>query len=169
ADGWSGLAQAIIDAEAGDAAGFVSDPQRPVASAPVPAVIECLDLPHPNSASEVADTVAALDQVAPNLGGRLQLYRSSLLCAGWPTEPTNLSAALPGDRLPSLLGAGTWNDYAATDRMVSQVPGGVTISRDGPGHGLYWNGDTCVVAAADNYLVTGELPSEIDCAEETPA
>lgn len=153
---WRDLAQAILDAEGGDASGFVTDPEHPVSAVPVPAVVECLDFPAPTDHTQVRDTVRRLNRLAPNTGGRLQLYGAILTCVGWPTPPRGEPGPLP-QQTPPALGAGTWNDYDATDRVVSPTSG-VTIAHDGPGHGLYWNGDACVIKHADRYLTTRKLP-----------
>ncbi|MBV2364216.1 alpha/beta fold hydrolase [Streptomonospora nanhaiensis] len=154
---WRELAEAVLAAEDGDASGFVRDPDRPFPGFPQPGVVECLDWNRPADHAQMAATVARLSEVAPNTGGRLHMYGSILTCAGWPTPVTNPPGPLP-EGVPPLLGAGTWSDFGSTSRAVASVPGSVSIVHDGPGHGLYWNGNACVVAHADTYLRTRELP-----------
>ncbi|RCV48236.1 hypothetical protein DEF23_23800 [Marinitenerispora sediminis] len=156
-DAWLRLAEAVVAAENGDASGFVADPRNPYPSIPGPGVVECLDLPRPRDHADLAATLGEIQRAAPNMGGRLQGLGGVLSCVGWPTPVTNPPAPLP-EGLPPLLGVGTWMDGASTERVVQQVPGSVMVRRDGPGHGLYWNGDACVVEHADRYLLTGELP-----------
>ncbi|WP_067966609.1 alpha/beta hydrolase [Nocardiopsis trehalosi] len=154
---WAGVAQAIADGLEGDASGFVTDPERPFAGFPMPGVVECLDWEYPADHAEAAATAERIEEAAPLTGGRLQMYGNILSCAGWPTPVSNPPGPLPAE-VPPMLGAGSWSDGGSTARAVDAVEGGVTIRRDGPGHGLYWMGDACVIAHADHYLRTTELP-----------
>jgi hypothetical protein len=95
-------------------------------------------------------------RISPHFAG-IQLWHA-LGCAGWPTPVTNPPAALPADRLPPLLGAGTWTDHADTAAIVAPVPGSGTVRFDGPGHGLYLSGDRCTIAHANRYLAFRRLP-----------
>ncbi|MDA0565693.1 alpha/beta hydrolase [Streptomonospora sp. S1-112] len=154
---WEALAEAVVAAEDGDASGFVRDPAHPFPGSPQPGVVECLDWNRPADHAQAEATAARLDEVAPNTGGRLQMYGNILSCAGWPAPVANPPGPLP-EEVPPLLGAGTWREFGSTARAVEDVAGSVAIEHDGPGHGLYWGGNACVVAHADAYLRTRELP-----------
>ncbi|MBF8184846.1 alpha/beta hydrolase [Nonomuraea sp. K274] len=58
-----------------------------------------------------------------------------------------------------MLGAGTWLDFAATSRVIAQVPGSRTIEHDSPGHNLFAAmANPCVIDHVSRYVTTRELP-----------
>ncbi|GAB3425529.1 alpha/beta hydrolase family protein [Flindersiella endophytica] len=154
---WPMLAQAIVDAENGDASGFApAPPQRPYASVPTPAAVECLDWPHFSDQSELEATVRRLRRLVPDVGATDTIAMNTLLCVGWPAKATNLPEPLPGG-LPPLLGAGNWNEYEATSRVLAQVPGSGGVYHDSPGHTLY-PGNACARDHIDRYLADRTIP-----------
>jgi pimeloyl-ACP methyl ester carboxylesterase len=157
AEAWPKLAQAIADAERGDASGFApAPPQRPYPSVPAPGVVECLDWPTLADQADLETTVRRLSRLAPDVGATNTLAMNTLLCAGWPTKPTNLPKPLPRG-LPPLLAAGNWNESEATSRVLAQVPGSGSVYHDGPGHTLY-TVNTCAREHIDRYLADRTIP-----------
>jgi pimeloyl-ACP methyl ester carboxylesterase len=158
---WQRLARLVDRAATGDVAGFAALFESTVGSAKVPSTVG-MDATHCPDGRGFADyaqfqRIRALgERISPHFAG-IQLWHA-LGCAGWPTPVTNPPAALPADRLPPLLGAGTWTDHADTAAVVAPVPGSGTVRYDGPGHGLYLGGDACTIAHADRYLVFRRLP-----------
>jgi pimeloyl-ACP methyl ester carboxylesterase len=158
---WQRLARLVAAAAAGDATGFADLFGSTLGSAKVPSPVG-MDATHCPDGRGFADyaefqRVRALgERLSPHFAG-IELWHP-LGCAGWPTPVTNPPADLPTDRLPPLLGAGTWTDHADTADIVSRVPGSATVSYDGPGHGLYLTGDLCTIAHADRYLAFRRLP-----------
>jgi pimeloyl-ACP methyl ester carboxylesterase len=152
---WPKLATAIRKASEGDASDFV--PARgaryPDQATPV---TECTDWPRFTSLKQLTTTIARLRKLAPNAGAANTFATNTLNCIGWPVPVTNPPAALP-DNLPPLLAAGAWGESDATERVLAQVPGSVTIHHDGPGHTLYGM-NTCARDHINRYLTDRTLP-----------
>lgn len=156
---WPDLAAALAAAERGDASAMAFSPREPYPALSGGGVKECLDFPRPRDQAQVARTVEHLRRVAPDIGAAFPLaWHAPLTCAGWPAPVANPPAPLPGG-LPPLLGAGTWLDHDATERLVRQVPGSRMLTHDGPGHNLLLMGNPCVLTHASRYVTTGRLPS----------
>ena len=154
-DGWAPLAQAIRNADLGDASDFV--PERgsryPDYST---GVTECLDWPRFDNRAEMTATVARLDRVAPHTGAAGTLATATLACVGWPVPVTNPPRPLPGG-LPPLLGAGAWDESDAVQRVLDQVPGSALVRHEGPGHTLYL-GNECARDHINRYFTDRVLP-----------
>ncbi|MEV5324689.1 hypothetical protein AB0K67_11075 [Nonomuraea sp. NPDC052634] len=139
---WRQLAQAIRQAEGGDAGGFAAYVRAGTGSLKPPSLVgmnatQCLDGLRFRDHREYRKVRALGERRSPNLAGAEVWHR--LGCAGWPTPATNPARALP-EGLPPFLGAGTWTDYTDTADLVRRVPGSRTVRFDGPGHGLYLTG-----------------------------
>ncbi|MGV9374438.1 alpha/beta fold hydrolase [Nonomuraea sp. NPDC003707] len=156
---WGDVVAAITAAEAGDASGFALSSRQPYPGLPGGGVKECLDFPRPASQRDVARTVKRLRAIAPNTGAAFPLaWHLPLTCAGWPTRVTNPPTPMPRT-LPPLLGAGTWQDYGSTRRVVEQIPGSRTIEHDGPGHNLFGAmANPCVIDLVSKYVTERRLP-----------
>jgi hypothetical protein len=157
---WRQLAQAIRQAEGGDAGGFAAYVRAGTGSLKPPSPVgmnatQCLDGLRFRDHREYRKVRALGERRSPNLAGAEVWHR--LGCAGWPTPATNPARALP-EGLPPFLGAGTWTDYTDTADLVRRVPGSRTVRFDGPGHGLYLTGDPCTIAHANAYLTDLRLP-----------
>ncbi|MEV4110509.1 alpha/beta hydrolase [Nonomuraea sp. NPDC049695] len=157
---WRQLAQAMRQAEGGDAAGFAAYVQAGIGSLKPPSFVgmnatQCADGLRFGGYREYRAVRALGERVSPNLAGMGLWHR--LGCVGWPTPVTNPRAPLPAG-LPPLLGAGSWTDHDDTADIVRRVPGSATVRYDGHGHGLYLTGNACVIAHADAYLMDLRLP-----------
>ncbi|MER5997165.1 alpha/beta fold hydrolase [Nonomuraea angiospora] len=157
---WGDVVAAITAAEAGDASGFALSSRQPYPGLPGGGVKECLDFPRPAGQRDVARTVKRLRAIAPHTGAAFPLaWHLPLTCAGWPTRVTNPPTPMPRT-LPPLLGAGTWQDYGSTRRVVEQIPGSRTIEHDGPGHNLFGAmANPCVIDLVSKYVTERRLPS----------
>ncbi|MFF5207946.1 alpha/beta fold hydrolase [Streptosporangium sp. NPDC000396] len=152
---WVALAKAIRQADRGDASGFV--PERglryPDQST---GVTECVDWPRFANRAEMDATVARLRRIAPNTGAASTIATETLGCVGWPVPVTNPPSPLPKG-LPPLLGAGTWGESDAVQRVLDQVPGSGLVRHDGPGHTLYLL-NACAREHIDRYFTDRVLP-----------
>ncbi|PRX99014.1 alpha/beta fold hydrolase [Allonocardiopsis opalescens] len=157
---WPALGEALrLAVDEGDASGFARPQGNPYPMIGTPGLTECLEYPYYDDHEELAATVERIERIAPNNGASFPLIaHASTACAGWPAPVSNPPAPLP-DEVPPLLGAGTWLDFAGTERVVDQVPGSRTVYHDGPGHVLYGMGNECAIEHIDRYLVTGRLPA----------
>ncbi|WP_084773808.1 alpha/beta fold hydrolase [Nonomuraea candida] len=153
--GWPRLAQAIRKASRGDASDFVPSRGARYPDQATP-VTECTDWPRFADHKELTAALSRLRKAAPDTGAANTLASATLGCIGWPVPVTNPPAALPKS-LPPLLGAGAWGESEASERLLSQVPGSVTIHHDGPGHTLYGT-NPCARDHINHYLTTGTLP-----------
>ncbi|MEU4571405.1 alpha/beta hydrolase [Nonomuraea sp. NPDC023979] len=156
---WGDVVAAITAAEKGDASGFALSPRQPYPGAPGGGYKECLDLPRPADQRDLARTTRRLRALAPSAGASFALaWHLPLTCAGWPAPVTNPPAPMPRT-LPPMLGAGTWQDYDSTRRVVSRIPGSRTIRHDGPGHNLFGAmANPCVVEHVSRYVTERRLP-----------
>ncbi|WP_216215313.1 alpha/beta fold hydrolase [Amycolatopsis aidingensis] len=153
---WGELAEAIMRAEQGDASGFAPQGRIPYPAVPVPAPVECLELPRAGNYWRLTALTGWLRRIAPNVGAASPLPMNTLHCEGWPTPVTNPPRPLPRG-LPPLLGAGYWNEFDAVSRVIAQVPGSGSIRHEGPGHVLYFS-NACARAHIDSYLTNQEVP-----------
>ncbi|MEU4742938.1 alpha/beta fold hydrolase, partial [Actinosynnema sp. NPDC023658] len=163
-DRWAEALAALTAAEAGDASGFALPGRDPNPGLPGGGVKECLDFPQPDH-RQMTRTVERLRRLAPNTGASFPLvWHLSVTCSGWPTPTANPPAPLPRT-LPPFLGAGTWMDFAATERVTDQVPGSRTIFHDGPGHNLFAGmANPCVIEHVSAYVTDRRLPpADVTC------
>ncbi|GAA3572310.1 alpha/beta hydrolase [Nonomuraea rosea] len=156
---WGAFVAAIAAAEAGDASDFALSSRQPYPGVPGGGYKECLDFPRPADQRAVARTAKRLRAIAPNTGASFALaWHLPLTCAGWPTPVTNPPKPMPRT-LPPFLGAGAWQDYDSTRRVVEQIPGSRTIRHDGPGHNLFGAmANPCVIGHVSAYITERRLP-----------
>jgi pimeloyl-ACP methyl ester carboxylesterase len=158
---WQRFARSIDRAAAGDASGFADLVEQVTKSLKVPSfrgqnVTQCADGLMFADYGEFRRLKALGERLSPNFAGNELWHR--LGCVGWPTPVGNPPAPLPADRLPPILGAGTWTDHGDVATAVARVPGSATIRYEGPGHALYLSGYQCVIAHANRYLTYLRLP-----------
>lgn len=158
---WQRFARAIDQAVQGDASGFADIVEPVTKSLKVPSfrgmnVTHCTDGLAFGSYEEFQRMKRLGERISPNFAGN-QLWHP-LACVGWPADVTNPAAQLPADRLPPLLGAGTWTDHADVANIVKAVPGSSTVRYNGHGHGLYLSGNQCTISYANRYLTYLRLP-----------
>ncbi|MFE3452519.1 alpha/beta fold hydrolase [Nonomuraea sp. NPDC059194] len=158
---WRQLAEAIKQAERGDASGFadyikVGTGSLKARSTSGVNMVHCADGMRFADYAEYERNRALGERLSPHFAGN-RLWHP-LGCVGWPAPTTNPPTAMPTTKLPPFLGAGTWTDYDGTADLAMRVPGSGTVRFDGPGHGLYLTGDSCTIAHANRYLTQLKLP-----------
>lgn len=128
----------------------------------------CQDWLH--RAREVRDLTQRLEAIrafAPLTAGASQTYYYQSTCIGWPAKVTNGQATLDTSRSgrdpPRILLSNSLFDPSTSivwaDGLRQQLPGAVSITRNGPGHTSHFLlGETR--AAIDNYLATGKFPAD---------
>ncbi|NUW45985.1 alpha/beta hydrolase [Nonomuraea rhodomycinica] len=163
-----GLANAIAQAEKGDATIFASvrasaldDP----ASTAAYRSILCLDIAH--GISGYRDLRARLDRVrklSPHLKGTSEFWDMTAGCVGWPIRPTNPQRPLDVRGVPPVLVVGNTHDPATplswARSLSSRIHGSGLLVNDengGDGHSSYLRA-ACATAAVDAYLTSGTLP-----------
>ncbi|GAA2325061.1 alpha/beta hydrolase [Nonomuraea roseoviolacea subsp. roseoviolacea] len=163
-----GLANAIAQAEKGDAAIFASvrasaldDP----ASTAAYRSILCLDIAH--GIGGYRDLRARLDRVgklAPHMKGTSEFWDMTAGCVGWPIRPTNPQRPLDVRGVPPVLVVGNTHDPATplawARSLSSRIQGSGLLVNDengGDGHSAYLRA-ACATARIDAYLTSGTLP-----------
>ncbi|GAA3433145.1 alpha/beta fold hydrolase [Kutzneria kofuensis] len=147
------LAADLAKAEQGDRSAF----PNPSVGYPVS---ECHEWPAPHSFAELHASIDRLARIDPALGAAGTVVPFTLMCVDWPGTVNDPPRPLPHD-LPPLLGVGSWTDFPATNRVVSQVPGSGSVYHDGGGHELYAIGNTCVIPLVDQYFLTAKPPTAV--------
>ncbi|SDQ59870.1 alpha/beta fold hydrolase [Thermostaphylospora chromogena] len=158
---WHRFARAVDMAVKGDASGFADYIKQTTKSLKVPSftgmnVTHCTDGRGFRDYEEFRRVKELGERVSPNFADS-ELWHP-LGCVGWPVPVANPPAPLPADRLPPILGAGTWVDSTDTAAIVASVPGSVMVRYNGHGHALYLGGSQCVIAHANRYLMFLRLP-----------
>ncbi|MCO1580897.1 alpha/beta hydrolase [Crossiella sp. SN42] len=158
---WPRLAQAIAEADAGDASKLVGVPEIPVET-DVNRQINCADFPYATDYREVSRIVAGIRAtVAPLLGWR-HAWVNVLKCAGLPEVSGFAPQPIPpAHRPPALLADGIHDSVTTVDygrRVTAQLPGSRHIAVVG-GHANYlYAGNHCLRGHVHRYLTTGALP-----------
>lgn len=125
--------------------------------------INCLD--SGSSGTSVADIekqAAPYESVAPIFGDSTRW--AALACHDWP-----VTAEFPPPKLAAVGAApivvvGTTRDpatpYPWAKELASTLTSGVLLTRDGDGHTGYHQGNKCIDAAVDAYLLAGTVPKD---------
>ncbi|MEO3804475.1 ATP-binding cassette domain-containing protein [Nonomuraea sp. B1E8] len=158
---WQRFARSVDRAAAGDASGFADLVEQVTKSLKVPSfrgqnVTHCTDGLVYAGYEEFQRLKELGERLSPNFAGNELWHR--LGCVGWPSPIINPPAPMPADRLPPILGAGTWTDHADVATAAAGVPGSATIRYEGPGHALYLSGNQCTISHANRYLTYLRLP-----------
>ena len=128
--------------------------------------VRCLDYPAQNNVSVMKEQGKALTEAAPYLGPYFAY--SDLSCLSWPFRSDNVPAPIAATGAAPILVLGTTNDPAtpyqwAVD-VASQLESGILVSRQGDGHTAFDQGNECVDAAVEQYLIDGVVPvSDVTC------
>jgi pimeloyl-ACP methyl ester carboxylesterase len=162
--GWNGLAEALVNAEAGDAS-LLATPMASGQEDPLyPALaIACLDFPaQSRSEGDLAAKEMLGRVIAPHLRGASQTWTIQTGCLGWPAPLINPPHAAAVRGAPPILLVNATHDpstsYVWAHGLLDQLPSAVLLTRDGDGHTSYlFPGHTR--DAIDAYLVTGVTPA----------
>jgi len=85
---------------------------------------------------------------------------SALACHDWPETAEYRPPKLTAAGAAPIVVVGTTRDpatpYAWAKELASTLTSGVLLTRDGDGHTGYHQGNTCIDAAVDAYLLGGD-------------
>jgi pimeloyl-ACP methyl ester carboxylesterase len=163
--GWAGLAEALAQAERGDASAFAAQLATDPRSDPLPGLaVNCLDFPREVSSYADYKAMAARGRrIAPHTQGAGEAWIGILGCLRWPAPNANPPHRAHIQGAPSMLLVSATHDpstpYVAARRAARQIPSAVLLTRDGDGHTSSWLGASSDTASAiADYLVTGKRP-----------
>jgi len=125
--------------------------------------VNCLDDPSNASASDVRASLDEFEQAAPTLGQAFAW--GPLACAQWPVKPAEpLPDIVDADGAPPIVVVGTTRDpatpYAQAQALADDLESGVLLTRDGDGHTAYGQGNACINASVEAYLLKGTVPAD---------
>ncbi|MGE5763025.1 MAG: alpha/beta hydrolase, partial [Mycobacterium leprae] len=104
---------------------------------------------------------AQFARVAPRFGAMIAY--GSLPCAFWPVPPVGSPHPIKSPGAPPVLVVGTTRDpatpYAWARSLADQLSSGVLLTYRGDGHTVYGNGNPCVDAAVNRYLIEARAPA----------
>jgi pimeloyl-ACP methyl ester carboxylesterase len=167
--GWKALAQALADAESGNAATLLGSADafmdRQSAGARHPALdafwaITCLDGPMIGDVAAAARLEARAARVAPRLGAFLVNF--SLPCSMWPVPPVEPLGDLSARGAPPILVIGTTRDpatpLASAALLARSLDRAALLVARGEQHTAFLTGNACVDRSVTRYLVERTLP-----------
>jgi pimeloyl-ACP methyl ester carboxylesterase len=168
--GWVGLAQALSDADHGNAAtllGYADNfTGREAGGGGHQALdafwaISCLDGPIVGNLDAAARLEARARDVAPRFGAFLVNF--SLACSMWPVPPVTVPGRLDAAGAPPLLVIGTTDDpvtpLVAAQSLARELQHGVLLVAKGVQHAAFAVGNACVDRTVTRYLVDRKVPS----------
>lgn len=124
----------------------------------------CRDYP-PVSEAEDQATQDAVRREAPVTA---EYWFGTDVCALWPAPSVAVREPVTADGAPPILVVGTTGDpatpYEWAVSLADQLDSGVLVTRVGEGHTGYVQGNACVDAVVDDYLLGGVVPdSDVRC------
>jgi len=125
--------------------------------------IDCLDAGTAGtSVADVEKQAAAYESVAPIFGNSTRW--AALSCHDWPVMAEFPPPKLTAVGAAPIVVVGTTRDpatpYAWAKELASTLTSGVLLTRDGDGHTGYHQGNKCIDAAVDAYLLAGTVPTD---------
>jgi len=167
--GWKALAQALADAEDGNAAtllgyadAFVDRESAGTRHQALDAfwAITCLDGPPVGDIAAAARLEVRAARTAPRLGAFLVNF--SLPCSMWPVPPAAPPSGLTAAGAPPILVIGTTDDPAtplvSASRLARSLDRAALLVAAGEQHTSFLVGNVCVDRAVTRYLVERVLP-----------
>lgn len=123
--------------------------------------INCSDYPRNSDIELMHRQAAELEEVAPTFG-RFQGYGDTS-CLLWPSSAPKERTPVHAAGAAPIMVVGTTGDPATPYRwavaLADQLESGVLVTYEGEGHTAYTNGNACVNAAVEDYLLTGAVPA----------
>jgi pimeloyl-ACP methyl ester carboxylesterase len=124
----------------------------------------CMDYPAESEESEQA----AEDRIRAEAPTTADYWFGADVCEFWPADPTGTREPVSAEGAAPILIVGTTGDpatpYAWAVSLAEQLVSGVLVTRVGEGHTGYTEGNSCVDAAVDTYLLEGVAPaSDLRC------
>lgn len=160
---WSSLRRALSDAENGDGRlllAFSDALTERHADGSYSNLIEsnlainCIDRPSPRNVAAYDSAAQSFAKAAPHFGEPIAY--GSLPCAFWKVPPVEQAHAVTAPGAPPIVVIGTTRDpatpYVWAKALAHQLSSGVLVTFNSDGHTAYDHGNSCIVAAVNNYL-----------------
>lgn len=123
--------------------------------------VNCLDHPEETGEDARQELIERAEDEAP-IWGRFMVGTSSV-CGEWPIEPVSQPREIAAEGAAPILVVGTTRDpatpYEWAERLDAQLADSALLTLEGDGHTAYMRSNSCIDAAVDDYLLTGELPA----------
>ena len=110
--------------------------------------------------------MAAIEAAAPTVGKYVSYgdwVHIDIACQNWPYPSVVTPHPIVAEGAAPILVLGTTNDpatpYAWAQAMAGQLSSGVLVTRAGEGHTAYGQGNDCIDATVDDYLIEGTVPA----------
>ena len=124
--------------------------------------IYCLDHPETRTIDQIATDAQGLEAQYPPLGDFIGWGAAG--CVGWPVPPILKPQKLTAQGAAPILVVGTTGDpatpYEWAQALASQLSSGRLLTRQGNGHTAYLERSSCIDAAVEAYLVSGDVPAQ---------
>lgn len=125
--------------------------------------INCLDSGSAGtSVADIEKQAAGYEAAAPIFGDSTRW--AALACHDWPETAEFAPPKLAAVGAAPIVVIGTTRDpatpYAWAKELASTLTSGVLLTRDGDGHTGYHQGNKCIDAAVDAYLLDGTVPTD---------
>ena len=134
-------------------------------AAQVQSAIWCADHDDALPPEHVNRHLASFEKAAPTFGAAFAFNAST--CAQWPVHTKRHPSALLTTGSRRVIVVGTTHDpatpYAMAQTLAHQLRGSVMITRSGHGHTGYHQGNACVDAAIETFLVDGVITHHVHC------
>jgi pimeloyl-ACP methyl ester carboxylesterase len=173
---WPALSQMLAELEAGDATlalqfadsynGRTEDGRYQDSSVAVYTAATCLDGSYTGGIEGTRATLEAIEAAAPTVGEYVAYgdwVHIDVTCQNWPEPSVVTAGPITAAGAAPILVVGTTNDpatpYAWAQAMAGQLESGVLVTRAGEGHTAYAQGNACIDATVDDYLVDGTVPA----------
>ena len=121
----------------------------------------CMDYPADMTYAELDEVDAFVKENAPTIA---PYWSGGDVCAAWPYPPSGTRGEIAAEGAPPILVIGTTNDpatpYEWAVSLAEQLSSGVLLTRVGEGHTAYGQGNSCIDAAVDTFLLEGTPPAD---------
>ncbi|MCP2342913.1 alpha/beta hydrolase [Actinomadura rupiterrae] len=124
--------------------------------------VNCVDKPNPADVATYKKSADQAAQSSPRFGPFV--VWGGLPCVYWPVQTKQQPRPVNAKGAPPILVIGTLRDpatpYKWAQGLASQLSSGRLLTLDGDGHTAYLQGNPCITAATDDYLVKGTPPKK---------
>ncbi|MFC4912231.1 alpha/beta hydrolase [Actinomadura gamaensis] len=124
--------------------------------------VNCADKPNPPDVASYKKAADQAAQTAPRFGPFV--VWGGLPCIYWPVQTKQAPKPVTAKGAPPILVIGTLRDpatpYKWAQGLASQLSSGTLLTLDGDGHTAYLQGNSCITAATDDYLINGTPPKK---------
>ena len=124
--------------------------------------VNCLDHDDSIPSAKVPARIPQFEKASPTFGAIFAFGLSS--CSKWPIHTGRVPGEIHAAGAPPIMVIGTTRDPATplewAESLADQLDSGVLVRRDGDGHTGYGQGNPCIDAAVDTYLVDGRPPQD---------